>query len=131
VHFAWQPGEKVQARRSAHGLKVGEMTSESGEERVAPATVDGTNTTEVAIELAARHEVGESELIDRRRALVGRLLHLGDRLYEPRREDEPAEAEPRREDLARRACVDDVIRAEALDRPDRLTVVAELRVVIV
>src|SRR5207244_1227095 len=95
VQLAWQPGEKVQARRRANRLKVREMTSKRGQERVAPATVDGTNTTEVAIELAARHEVGESELIERRRALVGRLLHPGDRLDEPCRGDKPAEPEPR------------------------------------
>ena len=44
---------------------------------------------------------------------------------------EPAESQARGEDLARRARVHDAVRAEALDRADRLAVVAELGVVVV
>ena len=65
--------------------------------------VDRPHPAQVPVELAALDEVGERQLVERRRAHVGRLLRLGDRLDEPRRHDQPAEPQPGRERLARRA----------------------------
>ena len=65
------------------------------------------------------------------RAHVGGVLRPRDRLDQRLGDDQPAEAEPGRQDLARGAGVHDAIGAEALDRADRLPVVAELGVVVV
>ena len=55
----------------------------------------------------------------------------GDPVDHRRRRDQPAEPEPGREGLARRADVHDAVRRQPLDRADRLPVVAVLRVVVV
>jgi hypothetical protein len=85
----------------------------------------------VAVELAAGDEIGERQLVDGRRALVDGLLRGRQARRQIPRRDQPAQPEPRREDLARRAGVDDTVRAEPLERSDRLAVVAVLGVVVI
>ncbi len=83
------------------------------------------------VELAALEDVGERELVERGRAHVGGLLALDQAPGQRRRRQQPAQAQPGRQHLARRARVHDDVAAQPLDRADRLAVVAELRVVVV
>jgi len=85
----------------------------------------------VPVELAVREEIGERELVDRRRAAVG--ADLGRRqVVDPRgRRHQPAHPQPGRERLAGGAGVDHPVRVETLQRAHRRPVVAVLRVVVV
>lgn len=112
-------------------LELREVPGERSEEGVPSPAIDRSEAAEVAVELAAREEVGEGELLERRRSVVGLVLRRGDLVDESTRDDEPAEAEARGERLARRPGVDDVVGREALERPDGRPVVALLRVVVV
>jgi DNA-binding transcriptional regulator YhcF (GntR family) len=73
----------------------------------------------------------ERELVERPGSHVRGLLPLGHRVGERRQDDEPAQPQPGREDLARGSAIDEALRGETLERADRLAVVAELCVVVV
>jgi hypothetical protein len=125
------PGQDVETRRRPGRPEAGQMPIEGAEQRVAARPVDRPHPAKVVVELAAVDDVGQRQLVQRGRAHVGRLLRGGDRIDQVGRRHEPAEPQPRREDLARRARVHHALGAEALERPDRLAVVAELGVVVV
>ena len=131
VEVRRQPGEDVQSRRGADRSELRQVSGQRREEDVAPFAVDRAQPSQVAVELAAGEEIGEGQLVDRRRAEVGGPLRERDPVGERRGNDEPAEPQARRQDLAGRAGVDDAVRAETLDRADRFAVVAELGVVVV
>ena len=87
---------------------------------------------QVAVELAALDEVGERELVDRGRGAGRRGRVVGVQLRDQAgRKDEPAEPQGGRERLGAGAAVGDEVGREALQRSDRLAVVAELGVVVV
>src|SRR5688500_13155541 len=107
------------------------MSTERCQECVATLTVDRAHPPKMSVELSAFDEVRERQLIESRRTLVGRLLRVGDRVNERRRDHEPPKPKPGREDLARRTDIDDAVGAETLDRADRLAVIPKLGVVVV
>ena len=121
----------VQPGRRAADLVVGQVLAEGRHEPVAPAAVAQAHPAQVAIELAALDERGQRELVERRRAAVGPAALVGDRAGEGAGQDHPAQAQRGRERLARGAEVGDAPRAEALQRAQRLAVVAVLAVVVV
>ena len=93
--------------------------------------VDLSGTGDVAVVLAAGEQVGEGQLLDRRRAGVERRLLGLDLVDQVHRHAHPADPDPRRERLRRRTEVHDATRVQPLDRADRDPVVAELGVVVV
>ena len=121
----------MEAGGDAGDSRLGEVCGERGVEGVAAAAVGGAHAAEVPVELAAVEKVGERELLETGGALVGEHLRLGDRVDEHVGEDEPAETKGRGEGLAQRAGVDDSIGVEALERADRVSVVAVFGVVVV
>ena len=93
---------------------------ERRDQRVAPAPVAlaharGRGGPSAPDRIARRGRAGRA----RRRGAVQRAC-LDDRVDQPRRQHEPAEPQPGRERLARRAGVDDVLGRERLERADRL-----------
>src|SRR6266542_3940563 len=63
--------------------------AEAAEERIAARAVDRTHPAQVAIELARTHEVGERELLERRRSQVVGHLGAGDPIDQRRGHEEP------------------------------------------
>ena len=111
--------------------EVGQVAGERVQQRVAPAAVDRAHPAQVVVELAALEDVGERELVEGGRAHVGGLLgHRSGSGSAPAataasrgaaRVPAPCSRNPRTPRVA----------AQALDRADRLAVVAELGVVVV
>ena len=64
------------------GRSLRQVPSETVEQRVPAASMDRSHPAEVVIELAAREEVGERQLVDHRRAAVGDELRPGEWLDE-------------------------------------------------
>ena len=104
---------------------------ERGEQCVAAPAVGRTGAAQVAVELAALEEGRERELLEHRRAEVRQPLLLDHGRDEPRRHRSPAEAQRGRERLRDRVHVHDVVGRQALERADRVAVVAVLGVVVV
>ncbi|GIF66197.1 hypothetical protein Ais01nite_42320 [Asanoa ishikariensis] len=107
------------------------MPRQTGQQGVPAAPVDRTHPAQVPVELAVREEVGERELVHGRRATVGLHLGRGELVDQAGRRDQPADPQPGRQRLARRARVDHPVRVEALQSADRRAVVAVLGVVVV
>src|SRR4029077_6177587 len=74
---------------------------------------------------------GQRELVKTGGAAVRQQLLLCDRAGQRRRGQDPAQPDRGRQRLADRAEGEHPVRGDALQHPDRLTVVAELRVVVV
>src|SRR3954449_4388031 len=124
-----QDGKDVQAGGDPAHLDLRQPLGERFEQHVAAAAIAEAHPPQVTVELAALEEVCEGELLEARRR-DHRIEHLvGEWPDEPRRRDQPTEAQRRGERLARRAEVGDAVRREALQRADRGAVVAELGVV--
>ena len=122
---------QVQAGGDAADGRLGEGVGQRRHEGLAAARVAKAHPPQVAVEVAARQELGERDLLDPGRPAVGQELLLAHRREQPRRHDEPAEPKRRRQRLARRAGVDHPIGLEPLDCADRRAVVAVLGVVVV
>ena len=131
AHVGGQPGHQVQARRLPNRLQLRDVSVQRLEECVAPAPVDGSHTAQVVIELAVGDEVREGQLVDRRRTTVGQALGCGYVIDETPWQCHPAESQPGRQSLARRADVDDTLRRQPLEGSDRRPIVAILGVVVV
>jgi hypothetical protein len=85
----------------------------------------------VPVVLAAREQVSERELVDGRRPGTQRR-HLGFQWCLQRlRDHQPTQAHARRKGLTHAAGEHNAVRIQRLHRPDRLSVVAELAVVVV
>ena len=126
-----QPQQQVESGRRAARPDLRQVRVERGEQAVAARPVDGADPAQVAGEGAGGDEPGEGELAQR---LGGEVLKQPDADDVPRqlgRGDHPAEPQRGAEDLAHGAAVDDPLGIEALQRPDRRAVVAELGVVVV
>ena len=128
-----QPDDRVQARpRRPRRVAPGSCAATAATSASRRRAVAAARAAQVAVELAARDEVGERELVEQRRAAVVAASALARRrVREPLGQHEPAEPQRRRERLARRARVDDALGRHALQRADRLAVVAVLGVVVV
>jgi hypothetical protein len=125
-----QDGEEP-SRRAAE-LEPGQLACERLQEGIAALAVAVTLAAQVAVEVAALDEIGECELVDRRGRARRRRRVVGMQLRDQAgRKDEPAESQGGRERLGARAAVGNEVGREALERSDRLAVVAELRVVVV
>ena len=98
---------------------------------VAAAAIDRAHPAQMVVEVAARQEVGERELLDAGRSAVAGLLRRPRRSTRRVGRDEPAEPQPRGQGLARGSGVEHSLGGEPLDRPDRLPVEAVLGVVVV
>ena len=122
-----QPREHVQAGRHTLDLEPGERR----EQRVAAPPVGRAGAAQVAVELAALEEGRQRELLEHRRAEVGEALLLDHGRDEPRRHRRPTHPQGGRERLGHRVHVHDVVGRDALERPDRVAVVAVLGVVVV
>ena len=75
--------------------------------------------------------LGQRELLEHRGAAVGERLLVRQRAGQPRRREHPPEPQRRREPLRDRADLHDPLGRDALERADRVAVVAELGVVVV
>ena len=102
VHVVGQPRQDVEARRRADRSHVRQVAGQRLEQHVAPTAVDRSHPPEVVVELAALDDVGERELVERRGAHVRGDLGGDQRVDHRGRGDQPAEPQPRGEDLARR-----------------------------
>ena len=72
---------------------------ELGDEAVAAAAVGLTSAADVAVVGAGREQVGEHELLEHGRAVVGDELGRGDVFGEVAWDDDPAEPQRRRQRL--------------------------------
>ena len=99
-----------------------------GGEPVAAPPVGQPDPADLAVVAAGADELGQGELVQRGRA---RDQLRGHGVQQPRRDDEPAEAQRRGQALARGAGVDDAIGGQRLQRADRLPVIPELPVVVI
>ena len=101
---------------------LGQVLGERGDERVAARAVAAARAAQVAVDLAAREQVGERGLVEDRRAAVGAVLLVGE-VAARASSGTTSQPEPqrRRERLARRARVDARGRARgpAARRPGR------------
>jgi hypothetical protein len=123
--------QRVQAGRDTGDPHVRGFAAQRGGQPVPPPAVGEPGPAHVPVVGAGRDELGQGQLVERAGLPVGQLLGRGDIVGQVAGQDEPAEAESRGQALAGRAGVDDVIGREALNRADRLAVVAELAVVVV
>jgi hypothetical protein len=110
---------------------VGCTCCERVDQRGAAAGVEGAHPPQVAVEASGLHQGRQRELVQQRRPAVAEVLLGGDGLGVGGRAEDPAKAQRRRQGLADRAKRHDPVGREALQRPDRLAVVAELCVVVV
>ena len=124
MHGTARPRPRSRTRRAAPRRAPSTATSP-------PAPVPDPHPPQVAIELAARDEIGQRELLDHGRAAVGEPLGERQLTGQPRRAQHPAEPQRRDQPLARRADVAHALRREALERAERPAVEAQLRVVVV
>ena len=120
-----QPGRDPDRRHR------GRPRGEHRDEPVAPHPIAGAHAANVALERARTQKLGEGDLIGGRDVDVLRGAQRDDGLEQRRRQQHPAEAQARRERLARRAGVGDVLGVEGLERADGLPVVAQFGVVVV
>ena len=104
-----------------HGARAVRRTNPAG----------AAHAAQMAIEPARLHQPGQGELVECRRAAVAPVLLLGDPRPQVPRSQHPPQSDRGSERLADRSNTHDAIRREALERSDRLLVVAELRVVVV
>ncbi len=111
--------------------QIRQMRAQRVQQRVTPAPVDRTHPAQVTVELAAAEKVGERQLVDDRRTPVGEQLRRRDVGDQVSGHHHPAEPQPRRERLAGRAAVDDMLGRQALHGAHRRPVVAVLSVVVV
>ena len=118
--------DRVQAGRDPGDVPP--LAAQGGSQAVAAAAVGEPGPADLPVVAAGVDELGQDELVQPRgaRGELGRY-----RVQQPRRDDQPAEPQRRRQALARRAGVDDVIGRERLQRAHRLPVIAELAVVVV
>jgi hypothetical protein len=127
----WNVGDDVEPGRDPADPDGRHLAGERVDEPVTPAPIRQPRPPDVPVVGTAGDELGEGELVER--AGKGALgpLDLDELVDQRGRHDEPAEAEARGEALRRGPCVDDLVGAERLHRPDRLAVVPELTVVVV
>ena len=103
VHVVRQPREHVEPGRRAHGPHVRQVAGQGPQQRVAATAVDRSHPAQVVV--APLQDVGEGQLVERRRAHVGRLFRRDQGVGHRGRGDQPAKAQPGGEDLARGAGV--------------------------
>src|SRR6185312_11391089 len=98
---------------------------------VAATAIDAANTSHVPVVVAAGEELGERQLIERRREVVDEPLVPLDLPRQAGWSDDPPEAQGGHEGLRDGPDLDDVLGRRALERSDGLAVVPELGVVVV
>ena len=126
-----QPGQHVESRRRSDRPDVRQVSLERIEHPVTTRPIHHPEPPQVTVEFTLGDEVGERQLVDRRRAEVGDLLGARDRVGQRLGDEQPAEPKTRSERLAGTPRVDDVGGRQPLDGTDRFAVVAELGVVVV
>jgi hypothetical protein len=127
------------ARQVEHDVHAGAVAGdaeagrlERADEDRAALGVEGAHAAKVAREVAVAHEVGEHGLVEGRGAVVEGFANAAEARDEVVRDDDVADAQRGEQDLAEGADVDDaLIGVEALERGDRLVVVAVFGVVVV
>ena len=109
-----------------------ELALDRVQEHGTPRGGPDARAARVALQVSAGDEVGERELLERRRAGVGQRLRVEKVRRQRRRRHEPADPEGGKEELRGRAGVDDASCAiQRLEAGKRLRVEAELAVVVV
>src|SRR6266540_7158552 len=108
-----------------------EVCGQCGDGRVAAVAVDRPDAAEVTCKGAALDEAGEGELLEQARAHVVLVLLARERFDQTGWRDQPPEPESGCERLAHRTHIDDLVWCQALECPERATVIAELGVVVV
>ena len=126
-----QAHHEVQAGRHPLHAQPGKSGRQGRHQGVAAPSIDRAHLPQVPIEAVAFEEIGEGELIERRRAVVG--VQLGERhpIHERRRQQQPADPEGRRQRLAGGPEVGDNAFRQALEGADGLAIEAVLGVVVV
>ena len=126
-----RPAEQPPAGTRPAGA-LGEVGLQRIEHRVAPLAVDVAEVVDVLAPAALGEVLADEVLGEGRRAEVGGLLAEHDLLHHRRRRAEPAEPDPRREDLRQRPQVEHVVApVELVERLVRLALVAQQAVGIV
>ena len=90
------------------------MAGQRGQERVPAMPVDLPHPPQVPVEITARDELGQRELLQRRRAAVGGDLRLRHGLGQVTRQDEPSQPQARCQRLACRPGVHDKLGSQSL-----------------
>ena len=107
------------------------IPGERPDQGLAPALVDAAHLAQVPVVPPRLEERREGQLVKPWSAAAEELLLDAHRVVQARRADQPAHPQRRRQGLAGRAHRDHPVRRQPLDRAHRLSVVAELRVVVV
>jgi len=128
---AGQPEQRLQAGGDPGDLYVRRLATDHCRQPVPAPAVGEPGMPDLAVVAAGGEQPGERELVKAARMRARRFLD-GDHLVHQRRwHGQPAQAQPRREALARRARVHDVVGCQRLHGAHGLAVVAELPVVVV
>src|SRR5690349_14588080 len=90
-----------------HCEQAAEMVAHGGDEGGLALCCEVANAAKMAREVAFGDEIGEDRLFERRWVAIGEDARGDDRRGEVGRGDDVADAQPRREDLAEGAEVDD------------------------
>jgi hypothetical protein len=118
--------DRVQARGDAGDPLA--LPGQGGGQAVPAAAVGEPGPADLPVVAARGDELGQRQLVERGWPGGEFRRH---RLEQPGRDDQPAEPQARRQALAGRASVDDMVGRQRLQRAHRLPVVAELPVVVV
>jgi len=121
----------VQARADAVHPGFRQGLGQRFHQNIPFGAVAHAHAAQVPVQLAPAEKIGEGVLVDPGDAKVHLPLALLHGVKQPGRHHQPAQPQRRREGLARRAGVDDVLRIHRLQRSDRRPVVPVLGVVIV
>ena len=107
------------------------LIGQSANQQVTSARVAEAHSTDMPVEATRLDEVGEGQLVKNAYSAAGGALGIQDRFEEPWRHREPANAQTRSQCFAGSSRVDDLLRIEPLESPNRLALVAELTVIVV
>src|SRR4029453_19416623 len=104
----------MKARRVPLPHSLRQFFRKRGQKHITTDPIAQTHTAQMPVIFTGRQEMRQGMLLDARTAIVGEALFSLHDPEKPARNDEPAEAQCRRQRLADRASINDMIRIESL-----------------
>ena len=95
VHRRGQAHDRVQPGRHAGHVRARQVTGDRRHERVPPCSIAAARLAQMAVVVAGFDQLGQGELLERRRAGVGQALVLGEGVHQPLGQHQPAQPKSR------------------------------------